>query len=437
MTTKKTWKQHWKSYLVIVGLLVGSIAFFYMSLQPLADLNDIYDVERNNAASVFVWGNGSYVLIVGSVTNATSDKDTTINFWYNTSYIQNVTMFVFAYYNGTHSYDNWEGRFLENGHPDYSWWTDSISLDPSFFGNGSEYEWRGYRIPAQRANTTVEYLVVLKMEVDSVISYRYYERNYTVLYSEGENEELRIFTQASFFYTGALCFTVASLIWLQHQWSLLKHEEQEKRKATGSLVESVDDLEYPDARDLVQRADRMDSARNELQTASSLILALSIGYFLFLGDTGGLLVWSFLGAFYLAILALTSIMISLSSTVVYHSGKKYDLSLLPDGDSKSEFRNVLNLAIRQRVILVSKMRAVLQLGVIGIIGSFLFDIVWAGVWSFEPLLVNDWSRAIVFAFFIAAAASIFLAIHLGLRYYGVHYLQDIEIEEDSQTSTSP
>lgn len=408
-----------------------------MSLQPVADLNDTFDVERNNADSVNVYDNGSQVLIVFGVINATSDKDTTINFWYNTSYFQNVTMLIFAYYNGTHSYDNWEGRIHENGHPDSSWWTDSAWLDPSFFGNGSEYEWRGYRVPAQRANTTVEYIVALRMEVDSVISYRYYEFNYTVLYSEGENEQLRIFTQASFFYMGALCLAVAFLIWLHHQWSLLKHEEQEKRKATDPLIKSVDDLEYPDARDLVQRADRMDSARNELQTASSLILALSIGYSLFLGDTGGLLVWSFMGAFFLALSALTSIMISLSSTVVYHSGKKYDLSLLPDGDSESEFRNALNSVIKQRVNLVSKMRVTLQIGVISIIGSFLFDIVWAGVWSFEPLLVYEWSLAIVLAFFIAAAIAIILAIHLGLRYYGIQYLREIEIEDNSQTSTSP
>ena len=151
-----------------IGIILSFCILLILSTQPIHDMNDVYEIQINNVKDFWLWDNDTYDMILRILgdENITSDQEARVYFWYNTSYLPNVTMLTFWYNNDTSRDENETMRFLENGFPNRDWWTDNGYFFPDSFGNGSYSDmiFQSYRIPEQESNTTVEYIIVIRVE---------------------------------------------------------------------------------------------------------------------------------------------------------------------------------------------------------------------------------------------------------------------------------
>ncbi|MHA1863582.1 MAG: hypothetical protein ACTSWA_07420 [Candidatus Thorarchaeota archaeon] len=385
MNVKMAWKQHWK-LCIAIGLFVLTISFFYISFQPVGDLNEINNVPVRNTDWHRIYDDrGEPILLLWPIINVTTEDHVSVWFWYNSTYIRNVTIISFAYYNGTHSSDLPANKTYENGYPNFHWWTHTTSLLPNMFVNRSQQDPIRFTIPKQPANTTVEFRVFLGMNEAGNTQFKWWGGNFTVRFSDADNAEMQLVHSTywrtlggiSFMTLLSLCF--ANYITLQDRPTALEPLRKEAKRIRMFSSQSASQSDYPKLRDLIDRAEKLESMKTDLRTASSLLLGLATALLYLVGvrfmyiSTGlGLLILTSLG----------SIVLSLTGSHLKYEESEIDESLLPFDKNKVEFSLLLRMVIIKRRQVLFLMRTALELGVAMAMIGFLVEFV-------EPFSVGN------------------------------------------------
>lgn len=372
----------------MISILLISLLLFSFISYPTIDMNDAYQIERNNAEAL--WVNDSttldYIIHMFFVENATSASGNYIGFWYNSSILSNVTRVMFVYYNGTHSQEGeYNKTFPITEYPDTGWWTGYTWFYSDNFGNGSirdaEY-YRGYTIPAQSANTTVLYRLAFRMENATGFYYTtYFERNYTVLFSPAENAFNTDFTQTIHFYSGVIGLALLTNIGLTRSFYAQDVDNSDrKRKAErqGILTKRVDDESYPTVRELISISEKLETTMNKLRIMSSVLMTLSISTLV--GITSSTTTFEFLDItlatlVFTILLCLGCLVISLGRIAIKDSIYSLTESMIPSVDSVEEFRFLVYLKILKQEEKIDWMNQLLQAGIVSISVGVIIDIV--------------------------------------------------------------
>ncbi len=364
------------------------------------DLNVVYHIDRNNSDHQYTMINDTHWAFYESgVSNATSDSSTRIVFWLDLDYFSNATYVYFGYYNGT-TFLPGENRTDDLGEPNYLWWTDTYTAwyyhpESPFenpFGNTTDKNFIDYTIPKQRANTTVEYALVCRTENNSLRTCFMRGGNYTVLYSQGENDHNSDLITRGHFFTGLTLVLLVANTYLYDNAVRKKPEDYSSERAAAeaagiirsSISDSVDsepaqsiEPSYPSTSDLVHRSDRLDDMKNSHRTISGVFMGLSIGFLLFLQSQNTLYAFldlMVLGIFCAILANLYCLVVSLSDTMIKGEKGIISYDLLPPVVDENEFRFMVYRRIQRQLFLISRMRQSMQTGVLAILCGIVGDL---------------------------------------------------------------
>ncbi len=350
-------------------------------MNQLQSLNANIPVQNVDATWIYTEEN-DIVLIIYPLRNITTDDSPIrVYFWFNASYYSNITSVQLFYYNETHSNPELAvNKTHPNEYPDSWWWTENIWLPIESYYNRSRYDIFPINIPRQKANTTVEFRIVLR--IDNGISNLWWGGNFTVRYSQQDQLEFesthRTYWQVFGgvlllvpFYFGLLSYIISPT----NKDELIKKGNTLKKPSTRNRITR---------RDFINRADVLETRTNELRTASSLLLGLTVAYYYFIKSS------SFS---YLAFGLLLLIFCTLGSIVISFRGTRRDTlgiddSLLPLENSQIDYDDALRVVISSRVEKISLMRSMLHFGVYIVIVGFVADAILPNVLPLVGLLTD-------------------------------------------------
>ena len=426
--------------LVIIGLLL-----VVSNVREVKDLNDVYHIERNNSESVYLMGNEIWVYLLGGVSNVTSDQEPYVSVWVDLQYFDNATVVFLTYYNGT-SKSEGANKTTSFGTPNTQWWTGYwyswfYTEEGTFenpFGNSSAKNILSYRIPKQKANTTVEYAFFIGTRNGTDISFIFRESNYTVLYSQYENEQNSLLIERSYFFTG-LSLVLIALNYKLYESSKMEEandfsSEREFAEAAGIIkkepesqsvtANTLNDKKYPTTQEMVQRSDRLDDLRSNHRTASGGFVALAVGFLLYLQGERLLASTLFLMSFgvSLAILCnLYSLVVSLGEVEVKQGDRSVTYDLLPVDNNENEFRFHLFLRIQKQLTLITRMRQSMQIGVLVIICGLIGDFAIRFLMPWDIMTFSLLSQTIFGVCVGSMVISVLLATWWVIKQMGVTY----------------
>lgn len=416
-------RKHWKAAAVVVFLcLVGGS--YNISGFQLEELNSRDNVPVQNAPGHWVYnGQPEPVLQIYSLNNMTTDHNILVSFWYNTTYLVNVTHVIFCYFNGTHSWEDPGSKTDPTGVPNGFWWTFLIAYTPNqFFVNRSRYDPFPFSIGYQAANTSIEYRIVLRVENATTVSYPWWGGNFTVRHSDSDNVEHQG-TYATYWNTvGNLALGVLFILGMQVYLVAPKETDELKNRAERISL-SLATSSYPSVEDLVKRAEAMEDNKRDLRTVSGILIALAVAYYYFIrGVTGNQ--YLLVGLIFLILLSLGTIVISLGSSGVTHEGKTIDDTLLPTKDTAKEFPLMLGMVVVKRARMVSIIKMMLQLGVFAVLTGVLADWIAPSLVQVLDILAsgqfaNTWTIGVGQFISPIAAIAVLLLVASGLKLAGV------------------
>jgi len=429
---------------VMITILLISLLLLNFSNYTTIDLNDAYQVERNNADPLWVVNSttSDYIIQMYSDQNVTSDQELSVRFWYNTSILTNVTQVAFTYFNGTHSQ---EGEYNKTQpiteYPDARWWTGSTRWYAEDFGNGSsrssEFN-RRYDIPEQAANTTVIYRVAFRMENVTGFYYTtYFERNYTVLFSPSENAFNTDLSRTSQFYSAIIGMALLANMELMKSFYIQDVDNIDNRRKAerlGILSESEDDESYPTVRELISITEKLESTTNRLRIMSGVLMTLSISTFIYMRSDTSIRTFFDITMVSLIITVgccLLCLALSLGRIEIQDNTHSLTESMIPPTDSIPEFRFLVYLKIIKQEEKINWMNQLLQAGILVVFGGLIIDILM-GIMIPWYVLYAYWFTSIIL--FISPGLVITAGALFALKLTkSVGYLHGImELEETPQ-----
>ncbi len=413
--------------LLILLLILGSLLMLTLSWDT-RDLNEVYHIERNNSERHFLMVNETnWVFYTSRVINATSDSSASVYVWVDLSYFENATDVIWAYYNGTNESEG-ANRTTDQGYPYLWWWTDHSYLwysrpeNETLFGNFTHRDHIPFSIPAQKANTTVEYMVYCRTQNGTNISYIMMGGNFTVLYSPPENENNALLITQSHFLTGLSLILLVVSVTLYESIVQVPQEDfslhRKAARAAGIIGKSADNLNssepipalnppYPSTQELVLRSDRLDDVKNSHRIMSGAFIGLSVAFSLYLQDQGSIasfFQWVLLSVTLAIIFNLYILAISLGDYTVKIDGKEVSYDLLPSVGNEDEFRFLVYMRTRKQLSIINKMRKPMQIGVFAILCGVIAD------FGKVFLIQSDVINANLLARNIFLVASFFMAV---------------------------
>lgn len=445
---KKDWgldfrnKRAKNGFLVFLIILVVSLVI--VSTWEVRDLNDVHHIAINNSERHYVMVNDTYwAIYVSGLDNVTSNGSPNIYVWVDLSYFDNATGVLWAYWNGT-SAVNGMNRTTEEGQPNFLWWTHSSYLwinetfPQDLFGNFTDKNLIPFSIPAQRANTTVEYMVFLRMKEGSDISFLMRGGDYTVQFSQEENDTNATLITQSHFLMGLLLGSVVLIVGLYDSMTKTPDEDfssyRENAIESGIVISengltNTKTLEttramYPSTLDMVQRSDRLHDIKNYHRNTSGFFIGLSVAFLFYLQGQWALrqlLMFAYLGVAASILVNLYSLVISLSDDSVKIDGHRVADDMLPSINDENEFRFHIFVRTRKQLSDISKMTVSTQIGVYAILCGLIGDFVKLFIVPADVIMENYISRAILFVSIYLIAISILLFARWILMKLGVSY----------------
>lgn len=384
----------------MITILLVSLLLIPFIFYTTIDLNDAYRIELNNAEDLRFYNSttSDYIIHMYSDNkNVTSDEDTSVYFWFNSSILSNVTQVAFLYFNGTHSQ---EGEFNKTQpiteYPERQWWTGQTWFYSDDFGNGSirsgEF-YRGYTIPAQVANTTVLYRLAFRMENSTGFYYTtYFERNFTVQFSPSENEFNTDLTQIAHFYSAVMGLALLANIGLMKSFYIQDIDNMDcKRKAKrlGILSKREDDESYPTVRELISISEKLEATTNRLRIMSGVLMTLSTSTFIYISSVTTIRTIfdiTMISLVLAIICCLFCLVLSLGRIEIQDETYSLTESMIPTTDSITEFRFLVYLKIIKQEEKINRMNQLLQGGILVISGGLIIDVLMMFLRPWDILL---------------------------------------------------
>ena len=363
-------KKNWWVIAIVILVAIGIVSILWgHSTTP--DPNASIMGQNDPDLREFV-GDEQRIFLSGMDETFNSSDIGIVEFWVNSTLLENITLGYILYFDGTHSQlYNDSIPFDDDDQNERYWWTGYQLFHPNIFDPSQPTATDTYTILRRAAGSVITYQLRLQSWNDTHWIKESYNRTYTVLFTPDEVELEIDHHRYAFYYISIDCVLLIVTLFVSQPWNIRKPDSELKA-----------DPGYPrfnlEVGHLITRSGHLEAQIGSIRTGASILLTLGTGIFLWftsLETTSNSIVYvaMIMAPFCLIILSFVGFIWSFASLVTEEDGHRLEMSLLPNMLSKEIYKSLLVKAVKRREEVISKSIEYVRTG----INLFFICIIWS------------------------------------------------------------